>query len=105
MTTVFINQGKSSILNKILGYPDSRIDSDNQFLADASSYLDASEYRSYAMDRKFYNAKNYTDILEQNNFHLDNTPDFVIIELPAIIYNNYPSELITNATAGFDENL
>jgi hypothetical protein len=95
-----VEQRKSSILNKILGYPDSRIDLDNQFLADASSYLDASEYHSYAMDRNFYNAKNYTDILEQNNFHLDNIPDFVIIELPAIIYNNYPSELITNADLG-----
>ena len=90
-------QRKPPFLNKILGYPDSRIDVDNEFLENVSTYLDASEYCTYDMDSKFYNAKNYIDILEQNNFHLENTPDFVIIELPSLIYNNYPSELIVNA--------
>lgn len=88
---------KSPILNKILGYPDSRIDLDNPFLADVSCYLDASEHYSYAMDSKFYNAESYTDILGQDNLYLDNSPEFIIIELPAIIYNNYPVKLITNA--------
>ena len=37
------------------------------------------------------------DLLEPNNIVLDYTPDFVIIELPAIIYYNYPAELISNA--------
>jgi succinoglycan biosynthesis transport protein ExoP len=88
---------KSPILNKILGYPDPRIDVANPFLADISTYLDFSEHQSYAFDSKFYNAKNYTDILEANDIVIDYTPDFVIIELPAIIYNNYPGELITNS--------
>lgn len=88
---------KSPIIHKFLGYPDPRIDLDNPFLADASTYLDFSEHHSYAMDSKFYGAKSYSDILEQNAIVLDYTPDFVIIELPAIIYNDYPAELITNA--------
>ena len=41
------------ILNKILGYPDSRVDIDNPFLADASSYLDFSEHHLYDMNNKF----------------------------------------------------
>jgi succinoglycan biosynthesis transport protein ExoP len=90
-------QRKVPILNKILGYPDPRIDLDNEFLENASNYLNASEHYTYAMDSQFYNAKNYTDILEQDNFHLENTPDFIIIELPSLIYHNYPSELIINA--------
>ena len=90
-------QRKSPIINKILGYPDPRIDLDNLFLADASTYLDFSEHYSYAMNSKFYGARTYTDILESNNIVLDYTPDFVIIELPAIIYYNYPAELISNA--------
>ncbi|SDX08011.1 hypothetical protein SAMN05444411_10343 [Lutibacter oricola] len=94
----FIKQKRNSpILNKILGYPDPRIDIDNPFLADVSNYLDSSEHYSYNLDKHFYNAKNYTDILKQKNIELDYTPDFVIIELPAIIYNNYSSELIINA--------
>lgn len=87
----------SPILNKILRYPDSRIDFDNPFLANVSSYLEPSDHRVYAMNHKFYDAKSYTDILESNNIVLDYTPDFVIIELPAIIYFNYPSELIINS--------
>ncbi len=94
----FIKQKrKLAILNKILGYPDSRIDLDNPFLADVSSYLDFSEHYSYNVNSKFYSAKSYTDILESNKIILDYTPDFVIIEMPALIYSNYPAELITNA--------
>jgi hypothetical protein len=88
---------KSPILNKILGYSDPRIDADNSFLAEASSYLDTSEHYSYSMNKQFYNAKSYTDILESNNIAIDYTPEFVIIELPALIHYNYPTALITNA--------
>ncbi len=88
---------KTGILNKILGYPDSRIDINNEFLADTSTYLDSAERYTYPMDSAFYNAKNYSDILEHNNVHLKNTPDFVIIELPALIYNHYPAALIKNS--------
>jgi hypothetical protein len=35
--------------------------------------------------------KNYKDLLEQNNITLNYDPDFVLIELPALIYNNYPA--------------
>jgi succinoglycan biosynthesis transport protein ExoP len=90
-------QQKSSILNKILGYPDSRVDINNPFLADASSYLDLPEHHYYAMNSKFYGAKTYIDILESNNIALDYKPEFVIIEMPALLYFNYPAELITNA--------
>ena len=36
------------------------------------------------------------DILESNNIDWIK-PEFVIIEIPAIIYSNYPAELIANA--------
>lgn len=90
-------QRKHSIMNKILGYQDPRIDFDNPFLSDLNSYLDSSEYFSYTIDRNFYKAKDYTDILKLNNITLDFTPDYVIIELPAIIYNNHPAELFTKS--------
>jgi len=93
-------QRKPPIINKILGYQDQRIDINNPFLAHVSNYLDSSEHYSYNMGNQFYNAKSYTDILEQDNLSLDYTPDFVIIELPALIYHNYPAELITQADLG-----
>lgn len=87
----------SPILNKILGYPDPRIDLNNKFLEDATNYLEPSEYNYYALNNDFYNAKSYADILETNKIALENNVDFVIIEMPPIIYHNYPTELITNA--------
>jgi cellulose biosynthesis protein BcsQ len=93
-------QRKPPIINKILGYQDQRIDINNPFLAHVSNYLDSSEHYSYNMGNQFYNAKSYTDILEQDNLSLDYTPDFVIIELPALFYHNYPAGLIAQADLG-----
>jgi uncharacterized protein involved in exopolysaccharide biosynthesis len=90
-------QMKYPYLTKLLGYPDPRIDLNNSFLSDVTSYLQPSEYFTYAINEKFYIAKNYKDILDQNNIKLDYIPDYVIIELPPIIYNNYPTELFTHS--------
>jgi uncharacterized protein involved in exopolysaccharide biosynthesis len=93
-------QIKFPLINKILRYPDPRIDFNNPFLAHVSSYLDTNEYGTYSLNNTFYNAKSYSDILESNHISSDHNPDFIIIELPALIYNNYPSELINNADLG-----
>jgi uncharacterized protein involved in exopolysaccharide biosynthesis len=90
-------QRKFPFLTKLLGYPDPRIDFDNSFLLDVTSYLQPSEYFTYTIDEQFYKAKNYKDLLEQNNIKPDFNPDYVIIELPPIIYNNYPTELFTHS--------
>lgn len=88
---------KFSGLNKFLGYADPRIDYDNPFLADVSSYLNETEYYTYAVNNSFYNAQNYSDILNQNGITLNGTPDFVIIELPPLIDYIYPTELLNQA--------
>lgn len=90
-------QRKFPFINKILGYPDPRVDFNNPFLADIASYLSPSEYFNYSIDKHFYEALSYTDILKQNNITLDYIPDFVIIEQPALIYHNYPAGLVSNA--------
>ncbi|MBI9039868.1 hypothetical protein [Lutibacter sp.] len=90
-------QAKFSFINKILGYPDPRIDYNNPFLAEVSSYLTSSEFFTLSINENFYQAKNYTDIIEQNNIKLDFTPDFVIIELPALIFHNYPAALMSHS--------
>lgn len=88
---------KFPFLTRLLGYPDPRIDFDNPFLSEPTTYLEPSEYHTYTINEQFYKAKNYKDLLEQNNIKLDFVPDYVIIELPPIIYNNYPSELFTHS--------
>jgi hypothetical protein len=95
-----IQQRKFPLVNKLLGYPDPRIDLNNPFLANVGTYLDSSEYYSYTVNHQFYEAKSYLDIIEQNNITLHCNPDFVIIELPALIYNNYPADLMTHADLG-----
>lgn len=94
---VIKQQRKFPIVNRILGYPDPRIDFENPFLSDVSSYLNNDEYHKYSLNESFYKVKDYKDIMKQNDINLDYTPDYVIIELPALIYNNYPSGLIANA--------
>lgn len=92
-----VQSKKTPLINKILGYPDPRVDTESPFLAPISSYLKPSEYKTYALNEQFYKAENYNDILSLNNIQLDFTPDFVIIELPAMIYNNYPTSIISNS--------
>jgi succinoglycan biosynthesis transport protein ExoP len=92
-----VQQRKLPVINKLLGYSDPRIDLNNPFLDDVASYLDNTEYYSYKIDSLYYESTSYLDILKQNNITLDYNPDYVIIELPALIYNNYPSNLMTQA--------
>jgi uncharacterized protein involved in exopolysaccharide biosynthesis len=88
---------KFPIINKILGYSDPRIDFKNPFLGHVSTYLDSDEYATYSLNNTFYDAKNYTDITSKSNIASGYTPEYVIIELPALIYSNYPAELINQS--------
>ena len=86
-----------SIISLLLGYPDTRIDFDSPFLENTEKVLDKGEYFVYNDSEKFYAVKNYKDILEQNTINLDFIPDFVIIELPPILFYPYPVSLIADA--------
>jgi len=86
-----------SILNLLLGYPDARIDYNSPFLNKSTDHLSKEEYFSYRVDDKFYTVKNYKDILDQNNIHLTQVPDFVLIEIPAILYYPFPVGLIADS--------
>jgi succinoglycan biosynthesis transport protein ExoP len=91
------NKGKHHLINSLLGYPDSRIDTDNYFFEDASSCLASSAYLSYNIDEQFYETGDYKDILEQNDLEPTFDPDYVFIELPSLIYHNYPTDLVSKA--------
>ncbi len=83
--------------NRILGYSDNRIDYDNIALSDRSKYLNPENYETFTIDQQFYKVKNYREILDQNNIIPTFKPDYVIIELPSLIYHNYPAKLVSNA--------
>ena len=88
---------RMSIISWVLGYPDSRIDFESPFLESSEKRLESGEYFVYDVNEKFYSASNYNDILEQNSFELTFVPDYVLIELPPILYFPYPVELVTDA--------
>lgn len=90
-------QRKFPLLNRLLGYQDPRIDRTSPFLADAAKYLQPEQYLSFELNEQFYKAKSFTDVLEQNGMAISFVPDYVFIELPAIINNNYPPGLTANA--------
>jgi len=88
---------RASIISLMLGYPDTRIDTESPFLVTPETRFEKGEYFEYNVNEKFYSVKNYTEILEQNAFDLAFVPDYVIIELPPILYFPYPVALVSDA--------
>ena len=82
------------ILRKILGYPDIRIDYDSPFLESPENYLDAEEFLIYQTDGSFQTVKNYQELLKRNHFRLAFNPDFILIEIPPVLYYSYPPALV-----------
>lgn len=90
-------QRKYPIINRLLGYQDPRVDFDNPFLRDATELLPATSYFNCKIGDQFFKATGYQDILQENNIELSFVPDYVLIELPAIIFHNYPAALVAQA--------
>lgn len=96
-TEQIIHQRKYPFVNRLLGYQDPRINVKSPFLDNPINYLPSIEYFFCKIDNHFYSAKNYTDILEQNNISISYTPDYVFIELPSLIFNSYPPEIVSQS--------
>jgi uncharacterized protein involved in exopolysaccharide biosynthesis len=82
---------------KILGYQDPRVDYSHPFLDSIESYLDKDEYINYEINDSFTHAQTYKDLtFESKNIDNKNL-DFIIVELPGILQQNYPAELLKNS--------
>jgi uncharacterized protein involved in exopolysaccharide biosynthesis len=82
---------------RLLGYPDPSIDYSNEFLREPAGYLPSGSYYSYKNNDDFLSVRNFYDILVKNGVNLNGDPDIVLIELPSILYNACPVDLITDA--------
>lgn len=79
---------------KILGYRDPRIDYSHRFLDNIETYLDKNEYLIYEVDDSFTRAEKYRDLgFQKEHINFDNL-DFVFLELPNILKQNYSSKLL-----------
>ncbi|OIQ30371.1 MAG: hypothetical protein BM564_03110 [Bacteroidetes bacterium MedPE-SWsnd-G2] len=89
-----ISSNQFTLLHRLLGYQDPRIDYANPFLAHTSAYLNENEFMTYDVNAEFFKAKNYDELTIKGTKVVTNNPDYVIIELPNILETNYPAELI-----------
>lgn len=90
-------RGKISYLSELIGYGDTRVDYDSPFLDVADGNFTSEELFYYRADTDFFSTASYTEILSKNNFVLSHKPDFVLIELPPILYYPYPPDLVPSA--------
>jgi polysaccharide biosynthesis transport protein len=84
------------VLRIILGYPDTRIDYNSPFLTNQQELTGQQLYFEYNVNEKFYLAKNYKEILDNDGYLPTFIPDFVLIELPPILYYPYPVGLLSD---------
>lgn len=90
-------ESRMSMLHRLLGYPDTRVDTQHPFLASPADYLPKGSYFNYAQQNNWFSASGYTDLLSANDVQPQAAPDYVLIELPALLHHNYPSAIVTNA--------
>jgi len=87
---------KFSLINWLFGYPDSRVDYQSPFLSEYGSTLSENEYFDCIITEDFLHIKDYKELLIRNNYVLNFQPDYVIIEIPAILYFPYPAGLVSS---------
>lgn len=87
---------KMSVINLLLGYPDTRINYESPFLNESETYLSKEELLNYKLEEKIYSVKNYLELLELNRFNLTFVPDYVFIEIPPILFYTYPIGLVSS---------
>ncbi|HCY41845.1 MAG TPA: hypothetical protein DHV48_10895 [Prolixibacteraceae bacterium] len=85
---------KASVLNRLLGYPDERIDFDSQFLANPSDYLSDNEYYTFKVDEVVKCDSMDSFLVEK--LTLIGKPDFILIEIPSVIHHSYPTRLLSD---------
>lgn len=85
------------LLSVLLGYKDPRIDIGNSFLQHPSSYMDAGEYQKCSTTGEYYTTSGTAAILSQVHTQPAQTPDYIFVELPALLEKNHPVELVSTA--------
>jgi hypothetical protein len=81
----------------MLGYPDNRVNPSSPYLLNPETNLERGEYSIYNINPGYFSAHNYSDLIENNQQAALSKPDFVLVELPSILYNSYPTHLVASA--------
>jgi uncharacterized protein involved in exopolysaccharide biosynthesis/LysM repeat protein len=90
------SKDRLAIFKRLLGYPDRRIDYDSPFLESPENYLAPDEFISYQIDESFQSVTDYQDILTRNHIRINYVPDYVLLEIPPVLFYSYPNALVQN---------
>jgi len=85
------------LISRVLGYGDNRIDTSSPFLKTPDQKLDEKEYSTYLINAGYYSLSNFNELIEKNSSLSGRNPDYVIIEIPPILYYSFPPQLIASA--------
>lgn len=84
-------------LSKLFGYEDTRVDYKSPFLQNPETYLGKEEYATYKLNQTCCSVECYKELLSNNGITLPFEPDFILIELPPLLYYPLPVNLMTAA--------
>ncbi len=87
---------KFSWINWLFGYSDTRIDDRSQFLREYGSSHSDDQYFEYEINEDYHRTTNYKELLINNNHALPFNPDYVLIEIPPVLYYPFPLELVSS---------
>jgi len=87
---------KKSFINCILGYSDTRIDYKSPFLCEYGSILSEDNFFEYEINQGYHLIRDYKELLIKNDYSLSFIPDYVLIEIPSILYYPYPTDLVAS---------
>ncbi len=90
-------RSRMSVFSWLIGYSDKRIDHSSAFLQNADKVLSGFESFEYQVNEQFFNLKDSKELLERNNIVLKDTPDYLLLELPPVLYYTYPNDLVNMA--------
>ena len=88
---------KFSFIQLLLGYSDTRVDYQSNFICDNGSFLTRNEIFEFDINKEFHFSNNYKELLANNGHSLTYVPDYVLIEIPPILYYPYPPGLVASA--------
>lgn len=85
------------LITRLFGYSDPRIDQKHPFLTEPENCFANSQLQHFDISSRFYQTRNYTELLsEKFSAHVSNY-DYIIMELPALLTHNFPPELVAQA--------
>ncbi len=92
-----IKRNRVSLISRLLGYPDIRVDYNSPFLGNPAEMLDIEEHSYYNIDSHYFSAISYQDLLPGSQNLITNKPDYVLLEIPNLLSYPYPTDLIKSA--------